>query len=143
MPDDIDPNPTCDLCDQPATVHLTDITDGHLTQRHLCPEHAAASPDLPAADPCRAIGGLTSLLSAQTQAMSGMIAHLRGTANYIRRHGRPPRTVAELEQGIALRPPFPPTNITDPNLLTYLKESDAFLEFFEALAPEPPSPDNL
>ena len=83
---------------------------------------------------------LTSLLSTETQAMSALAAQLRGTANYIRRHGRPPRTTEELDEGIALRPPFPTTIITDPNLLTYLRESDAFLEFFQGLAPEPPSP---
>ena len=81
------------------------------------------------------LGALTSLLSTETQAMSALAAQLRGTANYIRRHGRPPRTAAELEEGIALRPPFPTATITDPNLLTYLKESDAFLEFFDGLAP--------
>ena len=84
---------------------------------------------------------LTSLLSSETHAMSGLAAQLRGTANFIRRHGRPPRTTAELEEGIALRPPFPTPEITDPNLLTYLRESDAFLEFFEGLAPETPAPD--
>lgn len=78
-------------------------------------------------------------LNAETQAMSALAAQLRGTANFIRRHGRPPRTTAELEEGIALRPPFPTTQVTDPNLLTYLRESDAFLEFFEGLAAEPRS----
>ena len=73
-----------------------------------------------------AANALTSLLSSETHAMSGLAAQLRGTANFIRRHGRPPRTTAE---------------ITDPNLLTYLRESDAFLEFFEGLAPETPAPD--
>src|SRR4051812_17546015 len=83
---------------------------------------------------------LASLLSTETQAMSGLAANLRGTANFIRRHGRPPRTTAELNEGMSLHPPFPTTDITDPNLLTYLKESDAFLEFFEGLSPSPDDP---
>ena len=102
-----------------------DDKDDEPTQNHLHPFAANA---------------LTSLLSSETHAMSGLAAQLRGTANFIRRHGRPPRTTAELEEGIALRPPFPTTTLTDPNLLTYLRESDAFLEFFEALAPPPDEP---
>lgn len=83
---------------------------------------------------------LTSLLTSETQAMSGLAASLRGTANFIRRHGRPPRTVEELEEGMSLHPPFPTAEITDPNLLTYLKESDAFLECFDTFGcPPPPS----
>jgi len=70
-------------------------------------------------------------LNTETRAMTGLAANLRGTANFIRRHGRPPRTAAELEEGMSLRQPFPTTEITDPNLLTYLRESDAFLEFFD------------
>jgi hypothetical protein len=139
MADDIDPNPACDLCPRPATVHQTDIVDGHLTERHLCWQHAAESHGLTTSDPSAASAFLASLLSTETHAMSGLAAQLRGTANYIRRHGRPPRTVDELDEGMSLRPPFPTAPISDPNLLTYLKESDAFLESFESFTP--PLPD--
>jgi hypothetical protein len=142
-------NPTCDLCDHPAVVHTTEIHNGVTTHRHLCAAHAAQVPELadpkPNAQPPTPEAALAAL-PAETRAMTGLAANLRGTANFIRRHGRPPQTAAELEEGISLHPPFPAVEITDPNLRTYLEESDAFLRWFDGcdvLTPpsdRPPTP---
>jgi len=82
-------------------------------------------------------------MRAETQAMTGLAANLRGTANFIRRHGRPPRTTTELKEGMSLHPPFPTTDIPDPNLRTFLEESDAFLQWFEGCDLLAPPPDEL
>jgi hypothetical protein len=138
--------PTCDLCDHPATV----IKDGVTTQQYLCATHAAELSDLADVQPPAHLStpaATLAALPAETQAMTGLAANLRGTANFIRRHGRPPQTVAELEEGISLHPPFPTTDVTDPNLRTFLEESDAFLQWYDGcdlLTPpssdEPPIP---
>jgi protein-arginine kinase activator protein McsA len=40
-------HPTCDLCEQPATIHETTVEDGAAVTRHLCQEHGAtAMPDV-------------------------------------------------------------------------------------------------
>lgn len=38
----------CDLCDKQAAVHLTEITNGRKTERHLCQDCAIAEAGLPA-----------------------------------------------------------------------------------------------
>lgn len=137
-------NPRCDLCSRPAVVHATEIRDGVTTQRHLCATHAAQIPELASIQSDShgsPVANAIHDMIVERQAMTGLTANLRGTANFIRRHGRMPRTVAELEEGMSLRPPFPTTDITDPNLRTYLEESDAFLEWFDdcdLLSPPPP-----
>jgi protein arginine kinase activator len=32
----------CDKCDKPATIHITEISDGQKTEKHLCEDCAAA-----------------------------------------------------------------------------------------------------
>jgi hypothetical protein len=140
---------TCDLCDRPAVVHATEVNGGVTTERHLCERHAAEVPELAQVKPRNdASSGFTDVmtsLSAEKQAMAGLAANLRGAANFIRRHARMPATAADLEEGMSLRAPFPIIEIADPNLRTYLQESDAFLQFYDtceylALSPPDESP---
>jgi hypothetical protein len=136
-------DPTCDLCPRPAVVHATEINHGVSTHRHLCAHHAAEAPELAGIKPCLSMmANPTAPLSIELQAMSSVAANLRGTANFIRRHGRMPATAAELEEGMALTPPFPTTDVTDPNLRTYLHESDALLEFYDTFGRLPPPSDD-
>jgi hypothetical protein len=134
----------CDLCDSVAVVHATEVNGGVTIHRHLCERHGAELAELAQAKPIDdtplAFGAAIKSLVAETHAMAGLAANLRGTANFIRRHGRMPATLADLEEGMSLCAPFPTVEIPDPNLRTYLEESDAFLQFYDNcgyLAPRP------
>ena len=107
---------TCDLCAQPATVHMTEIRNGQKSERHLCVAHA---------------GQAGIQLPSQEHGTKGMLDNLRGTARFIRRHGRPPSSVEELREGMAPDGDFPIVEIGDAALRQKVEWMEGLIAFGE------------
>src|SRR6266702_4813972 len=110
---------TCDVCGQPATVHATEIHDDKRTERHLCAVHAGEA-GLPS-DLVEGIQIGATSGTFQKALMEGMLDNLRGTANFIRRHGRLPSSLDDLKEGMALQGAFPGAEIDDAELKAKLQ----------------------
>jgi hypothetical protein len=60
---------------------------------------------------------------------TAVVDNLRGTANFVRRYGRMPASVGELEEGMGLVEPFPIAEEVDGELRRHLRQWDAVLDF--------------
>lgn len=125
----------CDHCDRPAMVIGTHINmdNDERTEVHLCAEHAvqAGLPD-PANHPASPflVNGIPCNTPEEATAL-GVVSNLRGTANFIRAHGRMPDSVEELQVGMALRDPFPTVEIEDGELRKALDFMDELIQSFD------------
>src|SRR5262249_30094399 len=122
-------NFTCDVCGSPAIVHETEIRDGEEVERHLCAEHADLSGIRPGLAPGQLVVNGVVCSTVKEAAMRGILDNLRGSANFIRRHGRMPASVEELCEGMTLQDDVAGVEITDPAVRAQLKWIDALLEF--------------
>jgi hypothetical protein len=136
-------NFTCDVCGSPATVHETEIRDGAEVERHLCAEHADLSGISPGLAPGQMVVNGVVCSTVEEAAMRGAIDNLRGTANFMRRHGRMPGSVEELREGMALQDDAAGVEIADPTVLAQLKWIDALIEFCKTHGRMPQTPDEM
>src|ERR1043166_4355068 len=113
-------NNACDICGQPASVHMTEIRDGQKVERHLCAGHADANGiKLPAPGQMLVNGVPCSTVEEATT--RGITDNLLGTSNFAHRHGRMPATVQELQEGMSLPDHVAGVDIADPELRAQLK----------------------
>src|SRR5689334_15047694 len=121
---------TCDLCTEPATVHVCEIRDGVKTEKHLCAEHneQIKIPNLAVGQ--MAVNGVICS-SVEEAAVQGILENLRGTRNFCRQHGRMPSSVEELEKGMSLPDEGPDAEINDPELLQEFRRLDALVRFIQ------------
>jgi hypothetical protein len=89
----------CDVCGAPAVVHSTSIDHGEKIQSHLCAAHAG---ELGATLVTMKATGVAGPLTTDG-VWKGVVENLRGMVNFTRLHGRPPSSVAELMEGMALQ----------------------------------------
>src|SRR4051794_34011897 len=111
---------SCDICGQPASVHMTEIRDGHKVERHLCAEHGDISGMKGLAPGQMLVNGVvcSTVEEATTRAI---LDNLRGTSNFAHRNGRMPATVDELQEGMSLPDDVAAVDVADPELRAQLK----------------------
>src|SRR5437762_740144 len=96
---------TCDVCHKPALTHLTEITDGVRSNRHLCQDH---TPEMPKG---------TAGSSMQERVVSMLMPLLKNSAAFIRQHGRLPISDGEYQQSLSTPDDTAPAaEITDPEI---------------------------
>ena len=120
----------CEICGQPATVHMTIINDGVKSNRHLCQSHAQAE-------------GFPTVMSLSRDQIQGILSNLRGKANFIKRYGRTPSTVEELREGIAMKGEVVSMEIKDAELAKRLACTERLIRFVETHGRMPQTPDEL
>jgi len=133
---------TCDICGQPASVHMTEIHDGQKIERHLCTEHADVS-GINGLAPGQMLVNGVACSTVEEAATRGIMDNLRGTSNFARRHGRMPATVEELQEGMSLPDDVAGVAITDPELRAQLKWVDGLIAFCRAHGRMPQTPDEM
>jgi hypothetical protein len=124
---------TCDLCDEPAVMHVCEIHDGVKTDRHLCVKHGQQA-GLP--NPATSVPGQWTVngvaCASQEQVVAqGLLDNLRGTRNFLRQHGRMPSTIKELKDGMSSPDDGPRAQIEEAGLLRELQRLDAMVRFIE------------
>jgi hypothetical protein len=129
---------TCDVCGQPATVHSTEIRDGMTAERHLCAEHTDQEGLF---GPLGPQGVVYS--SVEAAVALGIVNNLRGTVNFIRRRGRLPSSVEELQEGMALHDDFTAVQIEDADLRRRLECLDGLIRFFQRHGRLPRTPEEV
>ena len=127
----------CEICGQPATVHAVMIDDHRKSERHLCAQHAKeAGMRQPHAAPGQAPGA--GVICGEA---IGALDNVKGTANFLRRHGRMPESVEELLQGMADPGDAPPAPLSDPKLARGLQFMEGMIRFWEAHGRPPMNPE--
>jgi hypothetical protein len=124
---------TCDLCTEPAVIHLCEVHNGVGTDKHLCIKHGQQSGlHIPATSGSAQlfVNGI-ACASPEEAAARGVLDNLRGTRNFLRRYGRMPSTVNELREGMPLPNSGPCAQIDDAELLRELRRLDAMVQFIE------------
>jgi hypothetical protein len=136
----------CDICGQPASVHMTEIGDGRMVERHLCAKHGAIGGTKGLAPGQILVNGVVCS-TVEEATTRGILDNLRGTSNFAHQHGRMPATVEELQEGMSLPDDVAGVEITDPELRAQLKWVDGLIAFCrtngrmpQALHEFPPSP---
>jgi hypothetical protein len=135
-------NNACDICGQPASVHMTEIRDGQTVERHLCAEHADVS-GIKGLAPGQMLVNGVPCSTVEEATIRGIMDNLRGTSNFARRHGRMPATVEELQEGMSLPDGIAGVEITDSDLRAQLKWVDGLLAFCRAHGRMPQTPDEM
>jgi hypothetical protein len=128
----------CDICGRVAIVHSTEITGGKTSERHLCEAHAELSL---ASDFTGMLALGIDRAPVPDSTWRGMVDNLRGIVNSIKRHGRPPSLVAELEEGKAMESGVPTAEIMDAKLKATLDYMDRFIDFCEQHQRLPKTPE--
>jgi hypothetical protein len=124
-------------------VFTTGIDHGRETSGRLCARHATEAGYGELARRASEAPPAVAAPGPGQPAAVGVVNNLRGTANFLRRHGRMPSSVAELTEGMNLREPFPTAAIADPELRRFLDEADAVLRFYEAQGRLPRGPEGM
>jgi hypothetical protein len=149
----------CDMCGGPAVFHSTAIDNGKKTESHLCAAHAAevgltteltqvTTTGSPSADEVAVVNAFfegypTSVGTPPSRAPTwkAIVDNLRGTANFIRRHGRPPASVEELREGMDLEQgKFPAVEIADAQLKETVERMEQFIGFCQTHKRMPGTP---
>jgi hypothetical protein len=133
----------CDICGNPATVHVCEIRFGKKTERHLCSRHAGAAEFAGAENlpPGQLLVNGTVCSSAQEAAVRGILDNLRGTRNFLRQHGRMPSNVDQVRQGMVLPDDGPVSYMMDEELLKEFGRLDATVRFIQEHGRMPESSD--
>jgi hypothetical protein len=132
----------CEICGQPASVHMTEIRDGQKVERHLCTEHADAGPLKGLAAGQMLVNGV-ACSTVEEVTTRGILDNLRGTSNFAHRHGRMPATVDELQAGMSFPDDVAGVEIADPELRAQLKWVDGLIAFCRAHGRMPQTPDEM
>ena len=116
----------CDICGQPASMHMTEIRDGQKVERHLCVEHADVA-SLKGLAPGQMLVNGVVCSTVEEATTRGIMDNLRGTSNFAHRSGRMPATVEELQGGMSLPDDVAGIEITDPKLRAQLNWVDGLI----------------
>jgi hypothetical protein len=133
---------SCDICGQPASVHMTEIRDGQKVERHLCAEHSDVS-GLQGLAPGQMLVNGVVCSTVEEATTRGILDNLRGTSNFARRHGRTPATVEELQEGMSLPDDVAGVEIADLELRAQLKWVDGLIAFCRAHGRMPQTLDEM
>ena len=120
------PRDRCEICGQAATVHAVAIAHGRRSERHLCAKHADQGA-IPHAVLPQAAGG-----AWRVGEVVGALGNLKACAKFLRRHGRMPKSIDELLQGMADPGDSPAVPLADPRLAERLYFMDAMIRFWES-----------
>ena len=125
----------CDLCDETATIHITEITDHVERARHLCHEHGESQ--MASLRPTEQAGKVqlfqngVAVASPQEATVQAILDNLRGTRNFLRDHGRMPKNVNELLLGMAAPDDGAAAAIDDATLQREFNRMDAQVKFIQ------------
>ena len=125
---------TRDVCGEPATIHLCEISHGKKTERHLCAEHApeAGLPEVKVLVAGQLMVNGVACATAEEAATRGVLDNLRGTRNFLREYGRMPRQPEDLVQGMSLPDDGPAARIKDAALAREFARMDRTVRFIQA-----------